>query len=210
MRIGKDDLRLKLMQKNASRRAHSDDYQKLGDLREKLSKTVRPPVSSIDSRVPSIDSRQRLPEPNDTGVLGRIPSTRSADDMPRVDSFRSPFSSWTLDHIRRRSPDRILGTSRGMSPQRNVEELQRRPVNRTFNDVRPIPFVSKDLIDTTRPMGAVNFVPNSSLPSGPAKPVAPHLNQLPLPSGTAIVSKGPYMVRASCLCISRCLLVSNF
>lgn len=209
MHIGKDDLRLKLMRKNASRRAHSDDYQELGDLREKLSKPVRLPVPGIDSRVPSIDSRQRLPEPKDSGVLGRIPSTRSVDDMPQVDSFKSPYSSWTLDHLRRRSPDRVLATSSGISPQ-NVEELQRRPLNRTFNDVRPIPYISKDLSDTTRPMGAVNFMSNSTLPPGPAKPMAPHLNQHPPPSGTGVVSKGPYMVGASCSCIFRYPLMSFF
>lgn len=47
MRIGKNDLQLKLMQKNASRRAYSNDYHKLGDLSEKLSKAVKLLVPSM-------------------------------------------------------------------------------------------------------------------------------------------------------------------
>lgn len=199
------------MQKNAARRAHSDDYQKLGDLREKLSKAVRPPV-------PSIDSQHRLPEPKEAGLLGQIPPPRSADNMPQVDSFRSSYSPWTLDHLRRRSPDRVLGNSRGLSPlrssrglspqrssrglslQRNVEELQRRPLNRAFNDVRPIPYMTKDLIDT-RPTSGV-FVSNSTLPPGPLKPMLPPLRQLPPPS--VIVPKSSFMVGTTCLSIADC------
>lgn len=186
VRLGKDDLRLKLMRKNASRRAQSNDDQKFGDLRDKLTKAVRPPL-------PSLDSQQRLTQPKDTGVFGRNSSTRSADDLPKMDSLRNSYSPWPVDHVRRRSPDRIPGTSRGLSPPRNVEEIRRRSVNRTLDDSRSVAYMSKDVIDTTRPMGTAPFTPHSALPQGSVKPVAPHLTQLPPPSG--IVSKSSYMVR---------------
>lgn len=185
MRIGKDDLRLKLMRKNASRREHSNDDQKVGDLRYKLTKTVRPPMHSSNSR-------QRLPQSKEAGVYSQIPSTRSADDLSRMDSLRNSYSPWAVDHVRRRSPDRIPGPSRGLSPQRNVEEIRRRPLNRTLDDGRSVAYMSKDVIDTKRPMGSVAFAPNSALPPGSVKPVAPHLSQLPPPG--AIASKSSYMV----------------
>ncbi|KAF4391661.1 hypothetical protein F8388_005426 [Cannabis sativa] len=183
--IGKDDLRLKLMRKNASRRAHSNDDQKVVDLRDKLTKAVRPPMSSLDSR-------QHIPQPKENAVFGRIPSTRSADDLHKMESPRNSYSSWAVDQVRRRSPDRILGTSRGLSPQRNVEEIRRRPLSRALDDGRSIAYTSKSVIDTTRPMGTVTFTTNSALPPGSVKHVAPHLSQLPPSSG--MVSKSSYMV----------------
>ena len=186
MRIGKDDLRLKLMRKNASRRAHNKDDRKVGDLRDKLRKTARPPM-------PTLDSRQRLPEPKENGFFDRIPSTRTADDLPKMDSHRNSYSPWAVDPRRHRSPDRIPSTSRGLSPQRNVAEIQRRPLNRTLDDVRSVPYMSKDVIETPRPMGTVSFTSNPAMPPGPLKPVAPHLSQLPPLS--SIVPKSSYMVR---------------
>ncbi|PON46562.1 Mitogen-activated protein kinase kinase kinase [Parasponia andersonii] len=184
LRISKDDLRLKLMRKNASRRAHSNDDQKYGDLRDKLTKAVRPSM-------PSLDSRQRLPQPKETGDYGRLPSTRSADDLLKTGYLRNSYSPWT-DHVRRRSPDRMPSTSRGLSPQRNLEKIQRTPLTRTLDDGRSVQYMSKDVIGTARPMGTVAFTPNSALPPGSVKPVAPHMSQLPPPSG--IVPKSSYMV----------------
>ncbi|KAK4598247.1 hypothetical protein RGQ29_015644 [Quercus rubra] len=175
VRIGRDDLRYKLMQKNTFRRAHSDDDQNRGDLREKLSKAVRPPA-------PIVDSRQCPPEPKDTGFLGRIPPTRSADDLPRMDSVRSSYSTWTLDHLRRRSPDRVvgMGASRDLSPPRNMEEQHRRPLNRT-HDLRSVPYMSKEVFDTSGPMSTTPFMAKPAVPPTPAKPVPPPLGQLPPP-----------------------------
>ncbi|XP_062159954.1 uncharacterized protein LOC133867239 isoform X2 [Alnus glutinosa] len=183
--IGRDDLRFKLMQKNASRRAESDDDQKRVDLREKLSKALRPPVTNVDSR-------HSPPEPKDTGFLGRIPSTRSVDDLPVMNSMRRPYSTWTLDHLRRRSPDRArgIGTSRGLSPPRNMEELQRRPLNRTHDDVRLVPYMRKDVFDTSGPMSTATFIAKPAIPPAPAMPLPPPIGQHPPPTG--IVQKIPY------------------
>ncbi|XP_004297673.1 PREDICTED: ankyrin repeat and SAM domain-containing protein 6 [Fragaria vesca subsp. vesca] len=190
-RIGKDDLRFKLMQKNAFRRALSDDDddQRHGDLREKLTKAVQRPVPSVESR-----AQQRLPEPQESGFFSRVSSTRSADDLPHMDSLRNSYSPWTLDHLRRRSPERVQVTYRGLSPQRNVEDLQRRPLNRTYDDVRSVPYMKKDVLDATRPATTAPFMSNTALPPGPAKhmaPVPPHMNQVPPLSST--VQKPPYV-----------------
>ncbi|KAJ7953688.1 Sterile alpha motif (SAM) domain-containing protein [Quillaja saponaria] len=203
MRIGKDDLRLKIMQKNATRRGQNDDDSKHMDLREKLSKASHPPVTSIDSL-------QRQPEPRDRRILARIPSAATADELTRMESIRSSYSPWTLDHIRRRSPDqytsssrgvssqrnvedlqrRYPSTSRGLSPQRNVEEMQRMPLHRTYDGARSVPYMRKDVLDISRPQGAssASFMKQSaisSLPPVTVRPVPPVLGQLPPPSSNA-------------------------
>ncbi|KAJ6719520.1 PA-PL1 PHOSPHOLIPASE FAMILY [Salix purpurea] len=189
-RIGKDDLRYKLMQKNVFRRARSDDDQKTVDLREKLSRTVQPPGHPLST---NLDARQRMPEPTDTGILGRIPPTRSADDLHHMYSSRNSFSPWTLDHIRRRSPDRVT-SSRGLSPPRNLDHLQRRPLNRAYDDVRTVSYMNKDVLDTPRSVSSSStFMTKSAMPppsTVPSMSVAPLMSQLPPPSG--IVHKSSY------------------
>ncbi|KAJ6981133.1 ankyrin repeat and SAM domain-containing protein 6-like [Populus alba x Populus x berolinensis] len=190
-RIDKDDLRYKLMQKNVFRRAQSDDDQKTMDLREKLSRTVQPSGHPLST---NLDARQRMPEPTDTSILGRIPPTRSADDLHHMYSSRNSFSSWTLDHIRRRSPDRVISSSRGLSPPRNVDNLQRRPLNRTYDDFRTVSYMNKDVLDTPRSVSSSStFMTKSAMPppsTVPATSVAPRMSQLPPPSG--IVHKSSY------------------
>lgn len=194
VRIGKNDLRLKLMQKNVLRRSQIDDDGKFVDLREKLSRTGQPPHSSLRTRQP-------MPESKETSILGRIPVTRSTDALPQMNSSRSSYSAWTLDHIRRRSPESIVGSSRGLSPPRNVEDLQRRPLSRTFDDVRAVPYMSKDVHNTPRPVSTSSYMAKPTLPTGSVKPLppgAPLLGQLPPPTG--IVQKSSYAVRAPFLC----------
>ncbi|KAG5240837.1 ankyrin repeat and SAM domain-containing protein [Salix suchowensis] len=191
--VRKDDLRYKLMQKNVFRRTQSDDDQKTMDLREKLSRTVRSPGPLLSN----LNARHRLPDPKDTNILGRIPPTRSADDLHHMDSSRNSFSPWTLDHIRRRSPDRVMNSSRGFSPPRNMDNLQRRPLNKTYNDVRTVPYMNKDVLDTPRSVSSsTTFITKSAMlpppppPTVPAKSVAPLMGQLP-PSG--FVQKSSYV-----------------
>ncbi|WRX15691.1 Sterile alpha motif domain - like 3 [Theobroma cacao] len=189
VRIGKDDLRLKLMQKNVFRRAQSDDNQKVMDLREKLSRMGQPPLNSYEARQRMPDPRERMPESRETSILGRIPSTRSADDLPRMTSSRSSFSPWTLDHLRQRSPDRVMGVSRGLSPPTNAEGLQRRPLNRTYDNVRAVPYMGKDVLDAPRPVSTASFVTKSTVPTTSAKPMPPGR---PIPPPSSIVQKSSY------------------
>ncbi|GMJ09718.1 hypothetical protein HRI_004641000 [Hibiscus trionum] len=200
--IGKNDLRFKLMQKNVFRRDRSDGNQKDLDLREKLSRMGQPYETHQmpDSRERMPDSRERIPEPRErvpesreTSILDRIPSTRSADDLPHVTTSRSSYSPWTLDHLRQRSPDRVMGASRGLSPQRNVGEIQRRQVNRTYDDVRTVSYMGKDVLDAPGPV-STSFVTKSRLPTTSAKPGLPGPQiPCPIPPLSSIVQKPSFV-----------------
>ncbi|KAK4261257.1 hypothetical protein QN277_004281 [Acacia crassicarpa] len=171
-RIGRDDLRLKLMRKSASRLADSNSGRRHMDLREKLSRAAQPATTNINSK-------QNSSEPRETSMLGRIPSARTSGDLARMELVRSSFSPWTLDHIRRRSPEGFPSTSRGISPQRNMEDPQRRPSNRAYDSIRSAPTITRDVEASRLPSAA----PSSFVT---AKPVAPHQGQLP-PSRTPFV-----------------------
>lgn len=189
-RIGKDDLRMKLIQKSASRRTESNDGSKRNiDLREKLSKTAHPPTNNFNPK-------QRMPEPRETSMFRPVSSARSSDDIMRMESMRSSYSPWTLDQIRQRSPDGFPSTSRGISPQRNVGDLQGRPVNRTYDGGRPVPYAGRDVHETSRPPSAApsSFMSRptiSTLPPVTAKPVASHPRQLP-PS-SSVAQRAPFV-----------------
>ncbi|KAG5062005.1 hypothetical protein AAZX31_02G027600 [Glycine max] len=176
-----NDLRLKLMRKSASRQTDSNGNKRHMDLREKLSKASHPLTNSYNSK-------QHGPESRETSLLRQIPSARSSDDLLRMKSMRSSYSPWTLDHIRRRSPDGFPSTSRGISPQRDVQDLHRRPVSRTYDGVSSVSYVGRDVLETSRPPVSApqSFMSRSTmstLPPVTAKPVASHPGQLP-PSGS--------------------------
>ncbi|GMI79832.1 hypothetical protein like AT1G70180 [Hibiscus trionum] len=174
--ISKDDLRFKIMQKNVFRRAQNDNNQKGMDLREKLSRIGQPRPNSYE--------RHRVPESRETSILGKVPSARSVDDFPRV-TTSSSYSPWTLDHLRQRSPESVMGASRGLSPSRNVE-VQRRPVNRTY--------MGKDVLDAPRPVSTTSFVAKSTLPTTSAKPTPPGPSIPSTIPPRNIVQKSPYLV----------------
>ncbi|KAE8724524.1 Sterile alpha motif domain-containing protein, putative isoform 2 [Hibiscus syriacus] len=190
--IGKNDLRFKLMQKNVFRRAQSDVNQKDMDLCAKLSRTGQPyethQMPDSKERIPQ--PRERVPESREISIPGRIPSTRSVDDLPRVTTSRSSFSPWTLDHLRQCSPERVRGTSRGLSPPRNVGEIQRRQVNKTYDDARAVSYMGKDIFDAPGPVSATSFVTKSRLPTTSTKliPLGPQI-PCPAPPASSIVQK---------------------
>jgi hypothetical protein len=194
---------MKLIQKSASRRTESNDGSKRNiDLREKLSKTAHPPTNSFNPK-------QRMPEPRETSMFRPVSSARSSDDIMRMESMRSSYSPWTLDQIRQRSPDGFPSTSRGISPQRNVGDLQGRPVNRTYDGVRPVPYAGRDVHETSRPPSAApsSFMSRptiSTLPPVTAKPVASHPRQLP-PS-SSVPQRAPFVVNFTYSLTSRFLL----
>lgn len=145
----------------------------------------------VRHRIPDLsDDRQRISEPTTTTMPGRIHSTRSMEALPQMDLMRSSYSPWTLDHIRRKSPDRVLDKSRGLSPARNPEEPQRRSVMRTYDDLRNSTYMSRDIHELSRP--GASFMTKPSLPAGPAKPAAPLVaSQLP---SAGVVARSSYSV----------------
>ncbi|XP_042502376.1 uncharacterized protein LOC122079738 isoform X2 [Macadamia integrifolia] len=185
--IGRDDLRFKLMRKNVSRGTRSDGEGHNMDLRQKLSRTEH-------SAMVATHSYQHMPEPKANGLVRRIPPTRSADDLHHMDSLRKSYSSWALDGLRRRSSERILVTSRGLSPPRNMDGI-RPPRNmdgiRQGPPMRPVdasrpPYMGKDIVDSSRSTGPIHYM-KPSVALDPAKPVA----RLPPPNG--IMQKPSYM-----------------
>ncbi|OMO50787.1 hypothetical protein COLO4_37887 [Corchorus olitorius] len=176
-----------------SRERMPDSRERMPDSRERMP----------DPRERMPEPRERMPESREASMLGRIPSTRNADDLPRMTSSRNAYSPWTLDHLRQRSPDRVIGTSRGLSPPRAVEELQRRPLSRTYDDVRTVPYMGKDVLDAPRPVNTPPFVTKSTLPTSSAKPMPPGPPiPTPVPPPSSIVQKSSYPVCTICRLLS--------
>ncbi|XP_057528848.1 uncharacterized protein LOC130807596 isoform X1 [Amaranthus tricolor] len=204
MHLHKGDLRFKLMQKSTSQKPQNSVSHGNLDLRDKLLsrnsmtsvniKAVRSPESTLTTRhslVPSRDAgivRQPLLESRNISILGRYPSSRNPSDLSVMEPTR-PCSSWTLDNLRRRSPERLYRSSapRGISPERSREDLQRRSI-RVYDDGRPASCIRSS---PTRPVISSPFLTKSSLPSGPVKsavPLSPHY-----PQASGLVRKIPSM-----------------
>ncbi|CAA7407084.1 unnamed protein product [Spirodela intermedia] len=134
--IGRNDLRFKLLRKKVPARHDVD-------LRERLSRTGQIPYR--------FNPRKHQPEAKSFGSSGRIPPTRSADDLLHVDSVRRSYSPRRLDRFRHRSPDRLLGSSRGLSPQRNYDDIRQRSSIRSLDSQRSTSAMEKRSIDVPKP-----------------------------------------------------------
>ncbi|XP_058192911.1 uncharacterized protein LOC131310116 [Rhododendron vialii] len=197
-RLGKNDLRLKLMRKNLSRQVESDKRNGV-DLRETLSRVARPRPSAVGGSIRQhapepTDSRHFVPERKNVSMLGQIPSMRSSDAFLRMDSLRNSYSPWTLDSLRQRSPDRVVRTSRNLSPLRNDEQIGKRPLIRTYDDARRFSYLSRDILEPRRPMGTSPYMTRPPVSAASVKPVVP-LPAPPPPSG--IAQKSSYTVQAN-------------
>lgn len=193
-RLGKDDLRFKLMRKNVLRQGKSDVHRNGMDLRDTLSRAVRPSTAGLSTRqrMPEpTDSRHLVSERKDASILGRIPSTRSADALPQMVSLRNSYSPWNLDQLRQRSPDRVLRTSRNLLPQRNEEEITKRPLIRAYDDTRTVSYMSRDILEAGRPLGTSPYMTRPAVAAASAKSLVPPPAPPPPPGG--IVHKSSYM-----------------
>lgn len=175
IRIGKDDLRIKLMRKKQTER-NGQQYNRL-DLREKLSRTI--------------DVRRRSPEPKEMNRFARIPSTSRPDSLPQTDSLRSSYPSWYFDSLRQKSPVRTMGISRALSPQRIRPELEKKPIVGTYDDVKLPQYTRNGGVVSSRPFGRPPFMSKSTPDIGSMKPAgsisAPSLQP------SEIVQKKPYL-----------------
>ncbi|CAL5349984.1 unnamed protein product [Camellia sinensis] len=193
-RLGKDDLRFKLMRKNVLRQGKSDVHRNGVDLRDTLSRAVRPSTAGLSTRqrMPEpTDSRHLVSERKDASILGRIPSTRSADALPQMVSLRNSYSPWNLDQLRQRSPDRVLRTSRNLLPQRNEEEITKRPLIRAYDDTRTVSYMSREILEAGRPLGTSPYMTRPAVAAASAKSLVPPPAPPPPPGG--IVHKSSYM-----------------
>lgn len=168
--ISRDDLRLKLNRKKLSR-TQSDGEEDSVDLREKLSRAAQAPVRT--------NAQQRMLEQKETGFLRQIPP-RTADDLIPMGSLRKSYSAWTLDGLRRKSPERNLDSSRGISPTRNVQKLRQPLPIRSVDTSRSTPFINGSAVDTSR---STAFMTKAPVTFEGTKPVM----QLSLP--TSMIQK---------------------
>uniref|UniRef100_A0A5B6YL20 SAM domain-containing protein n=1 Tax=Davidia involucrata TaxID=16924 RepID=A0A5B6YL20_DAVIN len=179
-RVGQSDLRLKLMRKKQSRQIRNEveEWKKM-DLREKMSKTIRSPEQSL---------------------LRRNPPTRSAGELLRVDPLRKSYSSYYVDGLRPRSPDRVPKTSRGISPPRNIDELWRIPSTRPIDASRTGRMLSNDVLDPSRPLGHAPITARAALDAGKSvtglplatgsMPKSSYIGEQPLTVGNLLHSLG--------------------
>lgn len=127
-RVGKHDLRLKLMRKRLSRRVqHEVEERKKMELRQKMTRTIR------------------SPEGPHRGNLRHIPPTKRTNGLLMMDPLRS-HSSWALDGLRPESSDR----GRRTSPPRNIDELRIMSSARSMDASRTGRLVGGDVSDPSR------------------------------------------------------------
>lgn len=143
IRVSRDDLRYKLMNKSQSRSEVVSARQNGVDLREKLSRNSRIPLR--------YESRNNMLESRNSTLSRGIPPTRNTDDLLRLDSSRKSYPSLTLDGLWHRSPDRLLGTHRHISPKRNYDEVRHNTSVRLYDDSRPTVQVKRSIPETSRP-----------------------------------------------------------
>ncbi|CAM8992147.1 unnamed protein product [Rhodiola kirilowii] len=175
--IGKNDLRLKLLRKKRSLQIQHDaeELRKI-DLREKLHR----PLSL--SRTIRVMPRQ-LSRPTESSIPKHRSPPRSSDTSRFVESSRRPYSSWELDELRQRSPERISGPTRGLLPPRISSHMREDPSLRSADIFRSRQVRDGDVLLNYRPTGP------ASLPSRAAPESSQPVRQLP--SSTSLVRPSP-------------------
>ncbi|KAL2543121.1 Sterile alpha motif (SAM) domain-containing protein [Abeliophyllum distichum] len=127
------------------------------------------------------DARHQIPEPRSSSITVHMPGTRTANDVAKVDSVINSYSPWTLDRLRRRSPGEILVSSRGLSPPRRDEELQRRLPVKTYDDGRTSTYMRKDVFNFSSSVNSAPFMTKVAPSAGPSKTLTPLVAPLTLP-----------------------------
>ncbi|CAI9768028.1 unnamed protein product [Fraxinus pennsylvanica] len=127
------------------------------------------------------DTRHPIPEPRISSVTTHMPGTRTVNDVPKVDSVINSYSPWTMDRLRQRSPGEFLGSSRGLSPPRREEELQRRLPVRTYDDGGMSTYTSKDVFNFSSSMNSTPLMAKMVPSAGPSKTLTPTVTPLTLP-----------------------------
>ncbi|KAL6567769.1 hypothetical protein OROGR_001437 [Orobanche gracilis] len=135
--------------------------------------------------------KQYIPETKD--VRHRVPEPRVSNAVPRMESGINPYSAWTLDRLRQRSPDEPFANSRGpvaVGPERD-EIMQRKLAVGAYDDVRAGTYVSKDALEISRPVNTSQLT-KMAPPVGQMKTMAPVTSSMPLP--VSLMQKSSYMV----------------
>ncbi|EYU29690.1 hypothetical protein ABFS82_12G112200 [Erythranthe guttata] len=171
---------------------------------------IPPPVTRYSSQhIPELRS-EHAPDPRRQHIMEGRESVRSILEEKDVrhhlmQEQRAPnpvtrmesginshsHSPWTLDRLRRRSPDETLPTSRGVVAPKRDEVVQRSFAVRGYDDARTSTYMSKDPVEMSRPMASSHLV--KMVPSvGQMKAVAPVASSPPLPG--SLVQRSAYVV----------------
>ncbi|KAL3631070.1 hypothetical protein CASFOL_024054 [Castilleja foliolosa] len=164
---------------------------------------IMPMTRNSSPRVPEFHVEQS-PDPRKPQILKTREIARSIledNDFrrhvpePRASNIPiDPYSPWTLERLRQRSPDESLATARGpvaVAPKRD-EMLQRKLSVRAYDDARTSGYVSKDLLEISRPASSSQLT-KIAPPVGQMKTVAP-VTTAPLALTGSLMQRSPYMV----------------
>lgn len=181
-----------------------DDRRRMPESRDDRRRMAEP--LEVRQHIPKLnDTRQRIPEPTNGSMTRHFTSMRTSEGPSQMDYLRNSYSPWTLDHIRRKSPD--LNTSSGLSPPpRITEETQRRPVIRAYEaPPKSVTYGSRDVSEIPRPMTTTSFMTKPSLSVGPTKSVGT-LVTAPLPSGGSM-QRSQYPVKLPAFFNAKCNVI---
>ncbi|CAA2969931.1 bicaudal C homolog 1-like [Olea europaea subsp. europaea] len=119
------------------------------------------------------DVSRRMPEPSHSTIMGPMPGSRTANAATKVDSVINSYSPWTVDRLRRRSPDETLASSSGLSSTRRDGGLLRKLPVRAYDDTRTSTYMSKDSFEFSRPTSSSSYLTNLVPPAAQTKTMAP-------------------------------------
>ncbi|URE42079.1 hypothetical protein MUK42_03221 [Musa troglodytarum] len=147
-RIGRNDLRFKLINKSLFRKTDTGGGgQNDVDLREKLSRNREISFKS--------NPRRNLGEFRTSGTVRRLPPMRSADDLLQLDSKRKSYSSRTVDERRHRSPDKLNSNARAFYSPRSHKDLPHALSMRPIDASRHSSFIKNGLVNSSRTISSL-------------------------------------------------------
>ncbi|CAI9300242.1 unnamed protein product [Lactuca saligna] len=176
---------------NSSSHESQSQSQRVSDSRDDRRRIPMPIPDPREKTLLHMDERQRVPQTRDdrqgiipkinggNGMTGQYTSMRSSEaPSSQMGFLGNSYSPWSLDHIRRKSPERVLNSTRGLSPPstRRIEEPQRRIITREYENPRienprTMVYSSRDNGEISRPLGP--FLTKPPLSGGPVKSLPP-------------------------------------
>ncbi|KAL3824212.1 hypothetical protein ACJIZ3_020241 [Penstemon smallii] len=171
--LSKDDLRHKITHKNILKQSQNIQQKGL-DLRNILSRPAQSATNTTSTRNPipeQKDTRLRYLEQNNSIRIANVPCFRAIDTVTKAES------PWTLDRLRRRSPDEALATSR------RDGELKKQYSVRTYDEPKNM---SEDAFESSRPTSSSSYLTKTAPPIRLMKTMGPMVAvPQPLPSSLA-------------------------
>ncbi|XP_022993639.1 ankyrin repeat and SAM domain-containing protein 6-like [Cucurbita maxima] len=154
-RVGQNDLRLKLMRKNQSKKIGLGEEHSRVEIHHQLSKNYLPSTSG--------DVIHRRHEFRGSNLIRQTHYRKSADDLYLEHSQRKSTVSY-VDRMRVRSPDGIMKSSMGLSPPRYNDEFRRISSMREADRSRDEWFFRNSVADSYRSVDSAPAKMKATLP----------------------------------------------